>query len=329
MTDKSLLIGDIGGTNARFAFANLERPGFTDELSLKCADFASAEDAIRHYLEQTSARPPSTICFAVAGPVVDRAVQVTNNYWSIDAESLATEFAGSNALLINDFKAIALAITCLESGDCEAIGILDTPSLEQKDFNVAVVGPGTGFGAAGLIRQNGLITPVVGEGGHTAFAPRSSEQLELLQSLQSKFDVVSLERLVSGPGIRNIYAAMAEMRDVAVNKLSAAEIFTKSRERSDVIAVDATRLFFELLGQFARDFALSFGTTDGVYIAGGIVQRYPQMLKASDFREAFENDGKHSELLSTIPTVLVTHEEPGLLGAAYCAAKLSSYSASS
>ncbi len=325
MSAKSVLIGDIGGTNVRFALADLERPGFTDAMKFKCADFASAEDAIRHYLEQMSAGPLSTICLAVAGPVVGGAVRVTNNQWFIHAERLVHEFAVDNALLINDFEAIVLAISYLDASDCKAIGNSNIPSLAEGDFNVAVVGPGTGFGVAGLIRRNGVTTRVVGEGGHTAFAPRSSEQLELLKLLQSKFDIVSLERLVSGPGLRNIYAAIAAMHGDAVSTISAAEIFTKSREASDRNAVQATRLFFELLGQFAGDFALSFGATDGVFVAGGIVRRYPHMLMGSDFRKAFENKGALSQLMGTIPTVLVTHEEPGLLGAAYCAAQLSRY----
>jgi glucokinase len=323
MTGKPFLIGDIGGTNARFALGNSERPGFTNEMTLNCADFASAEDAIRQYLDQSSSGPPGTVCLAVAGLVVDKAVRITNNNWFIRAEDLANALGADSARLINDFEAIAYAITHLGAGDCEIIGDLAAPSLAERDFTVAIVGPGTGFGAAGLIRRNGVLTPVVGEGGHVAFAPRTSEQCELLKLLQSQFDIVTLERLVSGPGLRNIHAAIAEIRGDALTHLSAGQIFAKSRDGSDPNAVAATRLFFELLGQFARDFALSFGAIDGVFLAGGITRRYPQMLKDSDFRGAFENDGRLSDLLKTIPTVLITHEEPGLLGAAYCAAEVS------
>ena len=153
MADRPLLIGDIGGTNARFALANPERPGFTDAMTLQCADYASADDAIRHYLDDLSAATPEVICLAVAGPVIDGAVQVTNNHWSLNAADIAADFSIDNVQLLNDFEAVAYSIAQLRGEDAESIGLPEQKSLSQDRFNVAIIGPGTGLGTAGLKRR--------------------------------------------------------------------------------------------------------------------------------------------------------------------------------
>ena len=323
MADNSLLIGDIGGTNARFAIADPENPGFSNAKTLQCADYASADDAIRHYLDDLSFAIPEVICLAVAGPVIESTVQVTNNHWTLNAADIASDFGIANVRLLNDFEAVAYSILELRAEDSEAIGLPDQRPMLDGDFNIAILGPGTGLGITGLVRRGQALIPIVGEGGHIGFAPKSQVQVEILNALRSKFDRVSVERLVSGSGIENIYWALTRIHGEQRTQLSAQEIFAGSGDEGDPRATETTHMFFEILGQIAGDLALLLGAEDGVYIAGGITKRYPTLLQNSGFRNAFENKGRHRALMERIPTQLITHDEPGLLGAAYCALELS------
>ena len=319
MADRILLIGDIGGTNARFAIADPERPGFSDAMTLQCADYASADDAIRHYLDEITAASPDVICLAVAGPVINGTVQVTNNHWTLSAVDIAADFGISAVQLLNDFEAVAFSIPQLQAEGVEVIGLPDKKPALDEDFNIAILGPGTGLGTAGLIRRGQVVIPIVGEGGHVGFAPKSQVQVNILGALRSKFDRVSVERLVSGSGIENIYWALTQIHGEQRTQLSAEEIFTQSRDDGNSRASETVQMFFEILGQVAGDLALTLGATDGVYIAGGIAKRYPEMLQNSSFRNAFDNKGRHRALMERIPTLLITDDEPGLLGAASCA----------
>jgi len=324
MAAKPLLIGDIGGTNARFALVNPERAEFSDAVTLQCADFSSANGAICHYLDELSVDAPDIICLAVAGPVVVDSVKVTNNHWTVNAEEIARDFGTSSVRLLNDFEAVAMSIPQLQAQDLMSIGLPEHKALPEHDFDVAVVGPGTGFGAAGLIRRGRTVVPIVGEGGHIGFAPTSQVQIEVLNVLREKLDRVSLEYLVSGSGIQNLFEALTLIHGKERSRKSAPEIFSDSAESRDPVAVETAQIFFEILGQVAGDFALTFGAKDGVYIAGGITKRYPQLLQQSGFRKAFDDKGKHRDFMERIPTLLITHDEPGLLGAAYCALQPSS-----
>ncbi|MCH9696280.1 MAG: glucokinase [Gammaproteobacteria bacterium] len=326
MTTKTLLIGDIGGTNARFALARDDEPGFHDALTLKCADYASGDDAIQDYLSQVSAGSPDVVCLAAAGPVIDGTVRMTNNHWTLSTADITDDFRPDAVRLMNDFAAIAYSIPWLADSDHESIGLPKSDRLPDHDFTVAIVGPGTGLGTAGLCRRGDTLFPIVGEGGHIGFAPKSQVQLEILTALRDKFDRVSIERLVSGAGLENIYWALNLLYGEKRTQLSAREIFAHSIDGSDPRAVDSTHMFFEILGQVAGDLALTLGAEDGVYIAGGIAKRYPEMMHNSGFRNAFENKGRHRALMERIPTQLITHDEPGLLGVAYCALELSASS---
>lgn len=321
MTIKNLLIADIGGTNARFALATDNPPGFDKALTLNCADFPSAEAAVRHYIDAVGAPDPDVICLAAAGPVVDGVLNITNNHWCLVATDLAAEFTAETVQLLNDFEAIAYAVTSIAGVGCEAITSAVEHELPDGDFRVAIVGPGTGLGVAGLYRHDGVLVPIVGEGGHVGFAPRTKRQADLLDALHTRFELIPIERVVSGSGIENIYWALGVMQNDEREQLSAAQIFKHAHEQ-DERAVETASLFFELLGQVAGDVALTFGARDGVYIAGGIVKRYPEMLSASGFRAAFDNKGSHEDFMRKIPTRLITHDEPGLLGAAVCALEM-------
>ncbi len=315
MKQQTYLVGDIGGTNVRFALATSDSKDLTDIGTYKCADYATVEDALAQYLQSVGTELPDSFCLAAAGPVVNNHVSVTNNHWTIDAAAVRERFAVSRVHLLNDFEAVAWCVPDLAQTDQTVIGPIAARQLTGKPFRVAIVGPGTGFGAAGLVSDGVNVVPVVGEGGHMGFAPRTEMQSRVLGVLQKRFDVVSLERLVSGEGLRNIYSALSEIEQVQATAESASQVFATSIG-GDPVAVSATEMFFELLGQFAGDFVLAYGAFDGVYIAGGIARRYPDMLQNGLFREAFEKKGKLRDLMRGIPTSLILCDEPGLLGAA-------------
>lgn len=322
MTTPCLLIGDIGGTNARFALADPDGPGFDNVVELKCADFPTADDAISHYLEATNAGTPDAICLAAAGPVVDEHVRITNNHWDISAAETRACFGVGAVRLLNDFAAIAYSIPFLGLDDSVNIGPHEKRLLPLEQFNIAILGPGTGLGVAGLLRRGNTLVPITGEGGHAGFAPETPLQVEIWQVLSRKYERISAERLVAGSGLENIYESLMVIRGEKGNDLSASEIFV-ARE-SDVVAAEAVDLFFEMLGQVAGDLALTLGADDGVYIAGGIAKRYPELMRISRFRSAFENKGRHRRIMERIPTRLIMHGQPGLLGAAYSVMELAS-----
>ncbi len=317
-----LLIGDIGGTNARFALATCDQVGFEKPLTLQCADFDSPVAAMRHYLEQASAPSPRAVCLAAAGPVINETINVTNNHWTLSAAEIRHDLNVESVRLLNDFEAVAWSIPYIQEPFLEPVGQVSQRKLPTDEFCVAIIGPGTGLGAGGLLKRDGYLMPVVGEGGHIGFAPKSQVQIDVLETLREKFERVCVERLLSGTGVENIYWALHALRGDKRQQLTAEEVFSAAEKGSDPVAADTTQLFFELLGQVAGDIALVLGAQDGVYLAGGIVKRYPEMLHISGFRNAFESKGHHRPMMERIPTKLITYDEPGLLGAAYCALKM-------
>ena len=322
MTDPCLLIGDIGGTNARFALASADETGFSHAETLACANYETSDQAIHAYLDSVNAGTPAAICLAAAGPIVNEAVRFTNNHWSLDVADLRDRFDTDKVRLLNDFQAIAYSIPFLSGDDTLPVGLTDPHSLDQDEFTIGILGPGTGLGTGGLCRRDGELYPVVGEGGHVGFAPETSLQLDVLTALRKRFDRVSAERLVSGPGLENIYWALTRVHGEGTAAPAAAQIFADSQTDGHPRATEAVQLFFETLGQVAGNLALILGAFDGIYIAGGIARRYPTILANSRFRPSFEAKGRHRTMMETIPTYLVTYPEPGLLGAAYCARQL-------
>ena len=322
MAEPCLLIGDIGGTNARFALARPDEPGFFGELTLHCADYETAEQGIADYLERSGGIEPDVACLAAAGPVIDDGVRLTNNHWVIDGGELRQKYPAISVRLLNDFEAIAYSIPMLGKNDIETVGLVPSELDGKSEFTIGVLGPGTGLGIGGLLgRANGTY-PVVGEGSHAGFAPETRTQFKVLKQLRQRYERVSEERLISGPGLENIYWALRKIHGEKANRITAAEIFSRVLANEDVIAGESTQLFYEALGQVAGNLALALGAYDGVYLAGGIVKRYPDLLKTSSFRAGFENKGRHRSLMESIPTLLILHPQPGLLGASYCAREL-------
>ena len=314
MSKTPLLIADIGGTNARFAIATAQAPFFTETLTLQCADFSTIESAIDSYLKTKKINQISGVCFSVAGPVQKESVKFTNNSWHIKGAELASRYNIDNIKLLNDFSAISYSLPFLGENDILAIGG-DWPSIQTNHYTYGIIGPGSGLGVGGLFRRDGSPIAVMSEGGHVGFAAENKFQQEVLSILHKKFERVSRERLLSGPGLVNLYEALCEINSIDNEGLSPADIAMQGTSNSNDVCTQTMSLFFEILGQVCGDIALSIGTYDGMFIGGGITQRYPQELLSSKFRSGFENKGRYRETMETIPTWLITHSNAGLLGA--------------
>lgn len=317
------LIGDLGGTYARFALADGPCGMFTHAVTYESRQFASPEAAILAYLHHADCGTPGAICLAVAAPVVGQTARFLNSEWVVDGPTLSQGFGGAPIRLVNDFHAIAHAIPTLVPEHVEPIGARRPWLPETGDFTVGLIGPGTGLGVSGLLRVDGRLKALDSEGGHRGFAPETERQLEVLKSLRMQYERVSDERLLSGSGIENIYRALQDRHGEIPANRDAAEIFQLGVDRRECAAAEAVDMFFEILGQVAGNLALTLGARDGIYVAGGIARRYPQCLQSGAFRAGFENKGRHRSLMEQIPTGLITHPDPGLVGAAILARGLS------
>ena len=314
MKTPTILIADIGGTNARFALASAEQPFFIQAQTFQCADFENVEQAIDTYLNSHQIKNLDGLCFAVAGPIIEQSVSFTNNHWNIASADLIDRYASQNVHLLNDFESIAFSLPKMRQQDLFEIGG-HWKMVDDNDFTVGVVGPGSGLGITGLCQRNKDIFPLITEGGHGGFAPENELQTQVLTFLRSKFGRVSNERLLSGPGLMNIHEALCEIHGRENPGLSASDIAIAGTQGNGDICQQSIDLFFQALGQVAGDIALTMGAQQGIFIAGGITQRYPEYLAGSQFRQGFENKGRHSELMQKIPTWLIKRRNPGLVGA--------------
>ncbi len=315
MKSQPILIADIGGTNARFALSTSAPQNFTQAQTLEAAEFKQVSDAIDTYLASHNIKQLGAIILAVAGPIVNEKVTFPNSHWSIDCAGLRKRYQVERAILLNDWEAISYSLGSLGRDDLTNIGGNWAP-LTSSDFSVAALGPGSGLGMSGLVKRADKLIPLISEGGHAGFSPENPLQLEILNHLHQKFGHrISRERLLSGPGLVNIYEAMCSIHGQDTPALKAADIATAGINNTDSLCQESLALFFEILGQVAGDTALTLGAYQGIFIGGGICQRYPNQLAESRFRKGFENKGRHSHLMTELPTWLITHENPGLLGA--------------
>jgi len=308
------VVGDVGGTHARFGLADLTRPVLDIEQprTFLCADYESGVAALAAYLDQQGLSAlPGAAAIAVAGPVVEGAMSFTNMSWSLSEASLRA-FGFGRAALINDYGALALAAPHLSPDDWRTIG----PDVPASDGSVAVLGAGTGFGASLLARDGRSQAIVSTEGGHIAFAPSDAVETEALRILSKAFGRVSIERILSGPGLVNLHLALCEISGVTTACVSAADI-SASAMSGDQTAMATLERFCAIYGAVAGDFALSYGAKGGVYLAGGIAPRLLDILQASAFRSRFEAKGRFRDYVAAIPTRVVTHPYLALLGAAH------------
>ncbi|WP_110685398.1 glucokinase [Salinicola aestuarinus] len=305
------LVGDIGGTNARFA---LVEPGGFDLHSIEtlpCARYAGLTEAIQDYLRQVGAPAPAESCLAFACPVHEDWVKMTNNDWAFSKQAVAETLGLSTFKVINDFTAQALGIPHVNADELVAIGEGEAEPRRPR----LVMGPGTGLGMAGLVPSRHHWIPLSTEGGHATFAPTDARERELLDYFTARYGRVSLERLLCGQGLLDLYLAHAALFGVTAHYNTPAEV-TGAARAGDSIAREALLRFLKILGDACGDAALTLGALGGVYLCGGIVPRLTDWLPRSDFRRAFADKGRLSAYNAGIPTWVVTAPWTGLLGAA-------------
>jgi glucokinase len=307
------VVADVGGTHARFA--TLTPAGGLENIEvMTCADFPCIGDAIGAYFRGHDIRRPGDVCLAVAGPVDQDPVDLPNNHWAFSRHDLEREL-GAPLTLINDFTAQALSIDHLAEGDLTWIG---TPRLHEVGCRV-VVGPGTGLGVAIQVPDGEVLSS---EGGHVGFTPTSDHEIDLLRTLRTRFRRVSAERLLSGPGLENLYWANWHLRqDHASSAWSAvtAREVAGMAARGEPVALQTIVDFFDILATFAGDLALTAWATGGVFLSGGILPKLTSLFDLERFRDRFEDKGRFTRFCETVPIGWIRFEHPGLLG---CAAAL-------
>jgi glucokinase len=304
------LIGDIGATNARFAWADAD--GRTDRIRvLACDDYPTIEDALAAYLADDD-RPevPREVALAVASPITGNAVAFTNHPWSFTISGLKRRFTLERLLVVNDFTANALAMPRLSPSERIAIG----GGAPVAEAAIGVLGPGSGLGVSGLVWTPDGWVPLSGEGGHATMAAGDARETAVLERMRERFDHVSAERVLSGPGLVNLYNILAELEGVPAAPFTPAQIADRHLGEAEPIARAALAMFCAMLGSFAGNLALTLGARGGVYIAGGIVPRLVPSLLDSAFRMRFEAKGRFQPYLATIPTYVVAHPIPAFLG---------------
>jgi glucokinase len=307
----AVLLADIGGTNSRLALAGADgRPAHT--LIIENNSVPNLEGAIESYLAETGARPGAAV-LAIAGPLEGEEVALTNRAWRFRPGELARRFGFAKLRLVNDFEAIAWALTRLTAADAHPLG----PALPARPGVRAVLGPGTGLGVAALVPVDGRWHVLASEGGHASFGPQTLDELEIFAALLHEHGSISAETILSGPGLPRLLRAV-DPRSQALTP----EAVVANALAGDAAALVTVQLFVQLLGRFAGGLALTFKAVGGVYIAGGVASRLGKLFDAQAFRAAFEAHPPYQSLLASIPIWMMTRSEPGLLGCAVLADEL-------
>lgn len=314
MTDKTLLVGDVGGTNARFAVARMidGKPVLDHHESFPAETYPTFLEGVAAFIEGCEVKPTGGV-IAVAGPVTDGEIDLTNSPWRVSETELQT--LGLNPVrLINDFEALAWGAPVVPDAELASLG---GPQEGDDKAAIAVLGPGTGFGVSALARDGrGGEIAMPSEGGHACFAPGDPIEDEILRILRRRYERVSIERLICGPGLLNMHRALAEIDGRETHIDDPALITAEALEDPRGHCGATLARFCAILGAVAGDIALTTGSRGGVYIAGGIAPRILPFLKASPFRERFERKGRFKDYMAAIPTKVILHKHAALLGAA-------------
>jgi glucokinase len=324
-----ILAGDIGGTNARLAYFQPQNGHFrlVSERVFSSRDYSELGEIVSTFL-QDAATPPDVACFGIAGPVRNGRVEASNLPWVIEQSRLAKQIQLPATLLINDLEANAWGIGALSPQD-----MLPLNQVSASIGNQAVIAPGTGLGEAGLYWDGSQHQVFASEGGHADFAPRGNLQIELLQYLESRYGHVSYERVLSGPGLVNVYKFLrgkgysdepAEFAAQLEHEDAAAAISRAALDGTNRLAEQALDLWISIYGAEAGNLALKMMATGGLFLGGGISPKILPKLTGPLFMRAFLEKGRLRPLLESIPVQVITNDKAGLLGAARCAAARSS-----
>ena len=307
---------DIGGTHARFAIAEVAQGrvlSLGDAVTLKTAEHGSFQLAWEDFGRTVGAPLPSAAAIAVAGPVGGEVIRFTNNPWIIRPALIPEKLGAERFVVVNDFAAVAHAVA--QAGDDHFLHLSGPDAPLPETGVISVVGPGTGLGVAQLWRDSTGYRVVPTEGGHIDFAPLDAIEDAILAGLRKRHRRVSVERVVAGPGIVDIYEALAHLENRPFRPLTDRDLWELGTLGHDSLAAAAVDRFCLSLGSVAGDLALAHGAT-GVVMAGGLGLRIKDTLVRSGFADRFRAKGRFEGLMAAIPVKLITHPQPGLFGAA-------------
>lgn len=308
MTARVRLIADIGGTNARFALVGADGR-LADEQKLAVASFPGVIEAARAYL---AGRRVEEAVFAVATPVQSDEVAFTNSPWRFSIEAARAALGLERLAVLNDFAAQALAIARLGPDDFHLL----QAGERVAGCPIAVIGPGTGLGVAGLLPHDGGFRPLASEGGHVSFAPTTLREIEVLRVLLQTHPHVSTERLLSGPGLLNIARALARIDGETIEVDVPRDVSARAAAGTCPVSAEAIQMFSHVLGAAAADLALTLLARGGVFVVGGLCRGLGALLDAEAFRAGFTAKGRFKPWLERIAVHQVLREHTGLLGVA-------------
>lgn len=312
------LVADIGGSNIRLGWLSGPEASVEHVRKLKVDDFPSPVEAVRAYLDEIRVdcgqqfAQPRRAAFAVATAVAGDQIDLTNGMWRFSAEATRRALELDNLLVLNDFAALAWSLPGLRQDQLRPHGA----AMPAPHGTLAVIGPGTGLGVAGLIQTGQGWSVIAGEGGHATLAPADDFESELLACVRSEYSHVSAERLLSGIGMPVLHKAVCSVQGLAWSERSTEDIVAAGLAGRDAACDRTLEVFCALLGSFAGNVALTLGARGGVYIGGGIVPRLGDRFFATDFRRRFEAKGRFSAYLANIPTAVITDTLTALSGAA-------------
>jgi glucokinase len=318
---RQVAVADVGGTHARFALAEIDGgrvASLGEPVTLKTAEHGSFQLAWQEFGRRIGIDLPNELAIAFAGPVGGEVLKLTNNPWVIRPALIKERLGVDRYVVVNDFGAVAYAVATLPDGDfrhlCGPEGSL------PKQGVVSIVGPGTGLGVAALLKKTGHYEVIETEGGHVDFAPLDSLEDKILTQLRRHFRRVSVERVVAGQGLPNLYEALAAIENLDVSIHDEQELWTAALGGTDSLATAALDRLCLSLGAVAGDLALAQGA-NAVVIAGGVGLRLADYLPRSGFRDRFIAKGRFERRMDEMPVKLITHRQPGLFGAAAAFAK--------
>lgn len=306
---RTTLLADIGGTNARFAVSLDGELSATTHMAVR--DYGTFQEAIAVYLAAAARFGPiHNAVLAASGPVQNGRCALTNNRWMIDTEWLHLTYGLRNVRLINDFEAVAWALPRLSSSSLLQIG----GQMGAKGAPVAALGPGTGLGMAVSIPHATGHIVLSSEGGHSTLAGSCVREDAVIEQLRRRYRHVSSERVLSGPGLVNLYHALASLDGVTPPQRGPADITRDGIEGNCPISRAAVDMFCAMLGSVAGNLALALGAKGGIFIAGGILRHMPDYLAASQFRMRFEEKGRLKTFLEPIPAYLILDDDVAFIG---------------
>lgn len=311
------IVADIGGTNARFALATGKSgQQFTIEHVniLSGSEYAQFADALQAYIDSLNGLVPTGACVAIAGPIEGDHVKMTNLPWEFSIKQIQAQFGFRVFDVINDFAAVAIASSRLSSSDLVPI----KPGVFDPKGHKAILGAGTGLGVACLAydAKHAAWLPIPSEGGHVNMAPATAFEAEVIKAGIERFGHASAEIFVSGPGLVNLYHCICDVEGRQPEVLEAKDITARALADEDAISLLTLQTFCAFLGTVAGNLALTYGAKGGAYIAGGIVPRFVEFLKASEFTARFSQKGVMSHYVENLPVHLISHQQTAFLGAA-------------